>query len=111
MRILNCLFVLLVFAASLLDPCLAESAVPPPLLAQSAPAGDEQSSSGEEKIEPEKIILGIAGGLAVFVFGVEQLARALKAVSGNRMKRLLARFPTNPLAGLGTGTVWWRRRK
>jgi phosphate:Na+ symporter len=76
-----------------------------PLLAQSPPAVNEQPSSAEEEIEPEKIVLGIVGGLAIFLFGVEQLARALKAVSGDRMKRLLVRCTTNPLAGLGTGTI------
>jgi hypothetical protein len=80
------------------------------LLAQSGPAEaekptSEKPSSDEEKISPEKTILGIIGGLAIFLFGVEQLARALKAVSGDRMKRLLARFTTNPFAGLVTGTV------
>ena len=110
MRIQTCLLVLLVFAAFLANPRSVESAVPTPLLAQSPPANGEQSSgekksSAGEKIEPEKIILGIVGGLAIFLFGVEQLARALKAVSGDRMKRLLSRFTTNPLAGLGTGTV------
>jgi phosphate:Na+ symporter len=66
---------------------------------------NEKPSSDEEKISPEKITLGIVGGLAIFLFGVEQLARALKAVSGDRMKRLLGRFTTNPFAGLVTGTV------
>ena len=104
MRIQTCLFVLLVFVTFLSYPSAVEAA-DRPLLAQSPSAGNEQSSSTEEKIEPEKIVLGIVGGLAVFLFGVEQLARALKAVSGDRMKRILARFTTNPLAGLGTGTV------
>jgi phosphate:Na+ symporter len=65
----------------------------------------KQGRTNEEKISAEKVILGIVGGLAIFLFGVEQLARALKAVSGDKMKRLLARFTTNPFAGLVSGTV------
>ncbi len=121
MRIQKCALALL-FVVSLLAGLSPTTAVAsPPLLAQSAPAQaekpnpsdgkkdakpkNEEPSSDEEKISPEKVTLGIVGGLAIFLFGVEQLARALKAVSGDRMKRLLGRFTTNPFAGLVTSTV------
>ena len=101
---------MLLFVASVVSLCPITAIASSPLLAQSAPAETEQPknekpSSNEEKISAEKVILGIVGGLAIFLFGVEQLARALKAVSGDKMKRLLARFTTNPFAGLVSGTV------
>ncbi len=110
MKIGKCVLAWLLFAALVTGLCPIAAIVSSPLLAQSAPAEsekptNEKPSSDEEKIIPEKTILGIVGGLAIFLFGVAQLARALKAVSGDRMKRLLARFTTNPFAGLVTGTV------
>lgn len=42
-----------------------------------------------------QIIIGLAGGLALFLFGMEQMTDALKLVAGGGMKRLLARLTTN----------------
>jgi phosphate:Na+ symporter len=43
------------------------------------------------------------GGLALFLFGMEQMADALKAVAGERMKVILARLTTNRFMGAATG--------
>jgi phosphate:Na+ symporter len=43
------------------------------------------------------------GGLAVFLFGMEQMAEALKKVAGNRMKSILGALTTNRIMGLLTG--------
>jgi len=43
------------------------------------------------------------GGLALFLFGMEQMADALKAVAGERMKIILARLTTNRFMGAMTG--------
>jgi len=43
------------------------------------------------------------GGLALFLFGMEQMADALKAVAGERMKNILARLTTNRFMGAATG--------
>ncbi|MES9992441.1 MAG: Na/Pi cotransporter family protein [Candidatus Thiodiazotropha sp.] len=43
------------------------------------------------------------GGLALFLFGMEQMADALRAVAGGRMKNILARLTTNRLMGAATG--------
>ncbi len=45
------------------------------------------------------------GGLALFLFGMEQMADALKAVAGERMKTILAKLTTNRFMGAGTGAV------
>jgi hypothetical protein len=115
MRIQKCAFALLFFVSLFAGLYPSAAVTAPPLLAQLAPAEaekpkdekpkNEKPSPEEEKISPEKVTLGIVGGLAIFLFGVEQLARALKAVSGDRMKRLLGRFTTTPFAGLLTGTL------
>lgn len=43
------------------------------------------------------------GGLALFLFGMEQMADALKAVAGERMKTILAKLTSNRFMGAATG--------
>ncbi len=43
------------------------------------------------------------GGLALFLFGMEQMAESLKAVAGERMKLILAKLTTNRFMGAVTG--------
>jgi len=43
------------------------------------------------------------GGLALFLFGMEQMSDSLKAVAGERMKQILARLTRNRLMGAATG--------
>ncbi len=47
-----------------------------------------------------KIILEVVGGLTLFLYGVTRLSESLQEVAGDRMKKLLARFTTHPLAGV-----------
>jgi phosphate:Na+ symporter len=47
--------------------------------------------------------MGLFGGLALFLFGMEQMADALKTVAGDRMKDILARLTTNRVMGALTG--------
>ncbi len=45
----------------------------------------------------------LLGGLAVFLFGMEQMAEALKKVAGDSMKHILARLTNSRIMGLITG--------
>jgi len=45
----------------------------------------------------------LMGGLALFLFGMDQMAEALKRVAGDSMKRILARLTTSRFKGLLTG--------
>ena len=47
--------------------------------------------------------LQLFGGLALFLFGMEQMASALKQVAGERMKDILGRLTGNRLVGMLTG--------
>jgi len=47
--------------------------------------------------------MSLFGGLALFLFGMEQMADALKAVAGERMKVILAKLTTNRFMGAATG--------
>ncbi len=49
--------------------------------------------------------MGLLGGLALFLFGIEQLTAALKAVAGDRLRMLLASLTVNRVAGLATGAL------
>jgi len=51
------------------------------------------------------LLMGLAGGLAIFLYGMELLTGALKASSGKRLKRLLARMTTTRLKGVLAGAV------
>ncbi len=45
----------------------------------------------------------LLGGLALFLFGMDQMAEALKAVAGERMKTILAKLTSNRIMGAATG--------
>mgnify|MGYP001556980578 CR=1 FL=1 len=47
--------------------------------------------------------MGLFGGLAVFLIGLEHLSAALQAAAGERLKMLLATFTQNQLKGALTG--------
>ena len=56
-------------------------------------------------IDWEAMVLGLLGGLALFLFGMEQMSDALKAVAGERMKDILARLTANRWVGVATGAL------
>ncbi len=55
------------------------------------------------ELEILPLAMGLFGGLAIFLFGMEQMAEALKAVAGEQMKNVLARLTTNRVMGVLTG--------
>jgi phosphate:Na+ symporter len=57
----------------------------------------------EKGIEWGVMGMKLFGGLALFLFGMEQMADALKAVAGERMKGILAKLTSNRFMGAATG--------
>lgn len=51
------------------------------------------------------IAIGLLGGLAIFLMGMEMMADALKLVAGDRMRAVLARLTTNRFSGAFTGAL------
>ena len=49
--------------------------------------------------------IGLLGGLALFLFGMEQMADALKALAADKLKDILARLTTNRYMGALTGAL------
>ncbi|TVQ39676.1 MAG: Na/Pi cotransporter family protein [Geminicoccaceae bacterium] len=51
------------------------------------------------------MLAGLAGGLALFLLGLERLGDGLKGAAGESMKRLLATLTHNRVVAAGTGAV------
>ncbi len=58
-----------------------------------------------QSLETGAILMGLAGGLAIFLYGMELLTSALKASTGRRLKTLLARMTTNRFKGVVAGAL------
>jgi len=54
-------------------------------------------------VEPFALLTGLLGGLALFLYGLDQMAGALKAVAGDGMKAVLGRLAGNRLVGVLSG--------
>ncbi len=61
------------------------------------------ASGADSDINWWNMAMSLFGGLALFLFGMEQMADALKAVAGERMKIILAKLTTNRFMGAATG--------
>lgn len=58
-----------------------------------------------EELRIGTLVMGLLGGLALFLYGMEKMTSALKVLAGERMKGLLARMTSNRFKGLLTGAV------
>lgn len=70
--------------------------IPGPALAQ---------GSGGSEIDWVAFAMGMLGGLALFLYGVDLLAGALRKAGEGRLKGLLHRTSSNRFAALGSGTL------
>jgi phosphate:Na+ symporter len=50
-----------------------------------------------------QMVMQVVGGLALFLFGIDQMTNSLKAVAGERMRTVLARLTSNRYMGALTG--------
>ena len=51
------------------------------------------------------ILLGLLGGLALFLYGMQMMSSGLEAAAGNRMKRILERLTSNRFLGVLVGAA------
>ncbi len=61
------------------------------------------ATPGGQEISWWQMGMHLFGGLALFLFGMEQMADALKAVAGERMRDILGKLTNNRIVGLITG--------
>jgi len=64
---------------------------------------DTGGSAAGAHIDLSVMGMSLFGGLALFLYGMEQMASGLKAVAGDRMKDVLARLTSNRFMGVATG--------
>lgn len=55
-------------------------------------------------IDTWQLVIGLLGGLALFLFGLEQLTSMLKSVAGTRMRNVLAKVTTNRFKAVLAGS-------
>ncbi len=58
-----------------------------------------------EPLDWATLVMGVLGGLALFLFGMDQMTRALRVVAGSGMRQFLGRLTTNPVKGVMAGAV------
>ena len=51
------------------------------------------------------LVVGLLGGLSLFLFGMDKMSDALKNVAGEKMKDILAVLSSNRIMGLITGAI------
>ncbi|MBF0266906.1 MAG: Na/Pi cotransporter family protein, partial [Gammaproteobacteria bacterium] len=61
------------------------------------------AETSEQQMEWGYMLMKLLGGLALFLFGMEQMADALKSVAGDRMKSILQKLTSNRFMGATTG--------
>ena len=49
------------------------------------------------------IVLGLMGGLALFLYGMQMMSSGLEAAAGNRMKGILEKLTSNRFLGVAVG--------
>lgn len=52
-----------------------------------------------------KIIFGLLGGLAIFIFGMNMMSECLQKAAGEKMKKILSLLTKNPVLGVLAGTL------
>lgn len=55
--------------------------------------------------ETLQTVFGLIGGLAIFLFGMNQMSAALQKAAGERMKKILSMFTSNPIKGALAGAL------
>lgn len=75
---------------------VAAASVMPPLATEAVAEATDEIAFGT-------LIIGLLGGLAIFLFGMDQMTDGLKAVAGERLRTILQRLTANRWAGLATG--------
>ena len=55
--------------------------------------------------ETIKVIFGLIGGLALFLYGMNNMSDALQKAAGERMKKILGFLTKNPLMGVLAGAL------
>jgi len=61
---------------------------------------------GSGSLMPHEIAMFLCGGLAIFLYGMDQMAEAMRAAAGEKLRGLLVRLTTNRFKAVLTGAVF-----
>lgn len=64
-----------------------------------------QDSAGSATIDWVELAMGVVGGLALFLYGVDLLASTLRQTQGGHFQKLLERFSGNRVSAIAGGTA------
>ncbi len=71
-----------------------------------APAGAQAGGgSGSDELSWFFLVIGLLGGLSLFLFGMDKMSDALKNVAGEKMKDILGMLSSNRIMGMITGAI------
>jgi phosphate:Na+ symporter len=51
------------------------------------------------------MLMGMLGGLALFLFGIDRMSMALKLIAGDRLRQILSKLTTNRFTGAAAGAA------
>ena len=66
-----------------------------PIFSASIAMAADSGNSPSDSLDAFTMVMGLLGGLALFLFGMEQMSDALKALAADRLKEILAREDIN----------------
>lgn len=55
--------------------------------------------------ETMKVIFGLVGGLAIFIYGMNMMSECLQKAAGEKMKSILSMLTKNPVLGVLVGAL------
>ncbi len=62
-----------------------------------------RSASADPSLDWFTMFMWLAGGLALFLYGIEKIVKGLMVVAGDKMKSMLAKLTSNRVMGAATG--------
>ena len=68
-------------------------------------ASDTVTTATTTSLEFGPILMGMIGGLALFLFGMDRMSMALKLIAGDRLRQILSKLTTNRFAGAAAGAA------
>ena len=68
-------------------------------------ASDPILTSAASGIELGPMLMGMLGGLALFLFGIDRMSMALKLIAGDRLRQILSKLTTNRFTGAAAGAA------
>jgi phosphate:Na+ symporter len=68
-------------------------------------ASDPILTSAASSVELGPMLMGMLGGLALFLFGIDRMSMALKLIAGDRLRQILSKLTTNRFTGAAAGAA------